>query len=255
MFDTIRRDHFLKTHSNFRKWFLLKLRPNLSEDAKRHLERGLIVRLGMMEEAILTLDAEIGKSEKPIEHYLANRLTLFLNAYYLNLAGSLDNLVWALTYEHNLVDDTDEDNKQHRQFAQLLGKKFLCRLRQNHLEKLSDKLQPFQDWYWDMRKLRDPAAHRVPLFVPHSVYSEDDVKLAQKLDKEAAELIRQGEQDNGMKRLYQSHKLGKHMPIFVSEAPKIQRYDLARQVDLDHGNWLQVVEVVLRVGFQQRHTL
>ena len=101
----------------------------------------------MMEEAILTLDQEIGRSEEPLDHYLATRLTLLLNTYYLNLAGSLDNLAWALTYQYSLVEDVDENNWKHRKFVQLLDEKFLAKLRERNLEQLGKELQPFRDWY------------------------------------------------------------------------------------------------------------
>jgi hypothetical protein len=249
MFDKIRRDDFLKSHIDIHEIFLLKLQNNLCDGAKKHLHRGMIMRLKMMEEAILTLDREIGKSEEPLNHYLATRLTLLLNAYYLNLAGSLDNLAWALTYQYSLVEDVDENNWKHRKFVQLLDKNFLDQLRQSNLEQLDKELQPFRDWYWDMRQFRDPAAHRIPLLVSHSVYSEEDVKKAQELDEAAAQLIRQGEWKDGMNLLRQSDQLGKHIPIFISEKPEIQCYDLARQVNFDHANWLRIVEVVLRIGF------
>ncbi len=249
MFDKIRRDDFLKSHIDIHEIFLLKLQNNLCDGAKKHLHRGMIMRLKMMEEAILTLDREIGKSEEPLNHYLATRLTLLLNAYYLNLAGSLDNLAWALTYQYSLVEDVDENNWKHRKFVQLLDEKFLAQLRERNLEQLDKKLQPFRNWYLDMRQFRDPAAHRIPLLVSHSVYSEEDVKKAQELDEAAAQLIRQGEWKDGMNLLRQSDQLGKHIPIFISEKPEIQCYDLARQVNFDHANWLRIVEVVLRIGF------
>lgn len=254
MVGKIHKDLILESHSGIRAHFLLRLRQDLCEDAKRHLHRGLMVRLGMLEEAILILDEELSKAQGPLGSYLAIRLTLFLNAYYLNLAGSLDNLAWALTYQHKLIDNIDEDNPKHRKFVQLLGKNFLARLRQNNLEPLSDALEPFSDWYQDVRQFRDPAAHRVPLNVPSSVYSEDDVKRYQRLDNEAAQLIEQGERDRGRELIHQSHQLGKYMPIFISEAPKIQFYDLAGRVDHDHKNWLQIVETVFRAGFPQGNT-
>jgi hypothetical protein len=146
MFDKIRIDDFLKSHIDIHEIFLLKLPNNLRDGAKKHLHRGMIMRLKMMEEAILSLDQEIGKSEEPLAPYLATRVTLLLNAYYLNLGGSLDNLAWALTYQYSLVEDVDENNWKHRKFVQLLDEKFLAQLRQSNLEQLDKELQPFRDW-------------------------------------------------------------------------------------------------------------
>ena len=114
MFGKIDRNHILELHSSIREHFLLRLRQDLCEDAKRHLHRGLMVRLGMREEAALILDKELSKAQNPLSHYLSIRLTLFLNAYYLNLTGSLDNLAWALTYQHRLKDNNNGDKPEQR---------------------------------------------------------------------------------------------------------------------------------------------
>lgn len=249
MFSKIDRDGILTAHSNIRERYLLRMRQNLSEDTKRHLQRGFLLRLSMMEEAVVILDDELSKAQGPLSHYMAIRLTLFLNAYYLNLAGSLDNLAWALTYHHNLISDIGEDNLEHRRFAQLLGRDFLAALHRSGLDQLSAEIEPSRDWYWEVRNFRDPAAHRIPLFVPTSVYSEEDVKESQGLDTEAAELIAKVEWDEGMGLLRQSHQLGKQLPIFVSEAPGIKLYDLAGRVEADHQNWLRVVGAVFGLGF------
>lgn len=202
-----------------------------------------------MEECIIILDDELSKAQAPLDSYLSIRLTLFLNAYYLNLAGSLDNLAWALTYYHSLLNNIDEDKLKHRQFAHLLGERFLTELRTKHLEQLSNTLEPFRKWYREMRELRDPAAHRIPLSVPCSIYSEEDLREHERLDKEAAELIAKGEHRRGMNFICQSYQLGKYTPIFISETSKIKLYDLAGRINLDHGNWQKIVEAVFKVSF------
>ena len=249
MFAKMDRDNILTSYYDIREQHLLNTHQNLRDEAKRHLHRGLLIRLGMMEEVIVMLDAELSKARTPLDGYLSIRLTLFLNAYYLNLAGSLDNLAWALTYHHSLINNVDEDNPKHRQFAQLLDKRFLAELRNSNLNQLSDTLVTFRDWYWDMRAFRDPAAHRIPLSVPRSIFSEEDAKEHERLNKEAAELIANGERDSGMSLIHQSYQLGKYMRIFVSETSEIKRYDLAGRINHDHGNWQKIVDAVLRMGF------
>jgi hypothetical protein len=249
MFGKIRRNDFLQAHGKLREFFILKLRHDLCEEAKKHLQRGLMIRLGMMEEAILSLDSEVGKTNEPLNHYLVIKLTLFLNAYYLNLAGSLDNLAWALAYQHKLMDEIDEDNLKHRRLAQLVSKDFLRLLRQNNLESLCTMLEPVQAWYWDIREFRDPAAHRIPLNVPSAICSEDDIQRAKELDEQAAALISGGEWESGVDLMHQSYRVGQHVPVFIAEAPKIQVYDLAGRIDHDHGIWLEVVNNVLQEGF------
>src|SRR5437764_12243444 len=103
-----------------------------------------------------------------------------------------------------------------------------------------------------MRDFPGPAAHRIPLNVSRSVFSEEDVKEHERLDREAAELIAKGEHDSGMNLIYQSQRLGTYMPIFIAETSRIKMYDLAGRINLDHGNWQKIVEAVFNTGFQSR---
>jgi len=249
MFGKIDLDTILTAHRDIRGQYLLRMRQNLGEDTKKHLHRGFLIRLSMMEEAIITIDEEINKAKLPISSYLAIRLTLLLNAYYLNLSGSLDNLAWALTYHHTLLNDVDENDMDHRRFSHLLGKKFLETLQQKQLDQLTTRVQNFRDWYWEVRDFRDPAAHRIPLLVPTATLSEQDVEQYQVLDKEAAELIANDQWQQGMSLIHQSHTLGEYTPIFTSETQDLKVYDLAGRLDQDHKNWLTIVKLIFDFGF------
>ncbi|MEM7062855.1 MAG: hypothetical protein AAF572_06800 [Cyanobacteria bacterium P01_B01_bin.77] len=255
MVGKIRRNDFLKAQNNLLEFFSLKLRHDLCEGSKKHIHRGLIIRLLMMEKAILDLDSEVGNSNEPLSHNLSIELTLLLNAYSLNLAGSLDNLAWALAYQHNLIKDIDKDNSKHRRLAQLVSKDFLKLLQEHRVGALHTMLEPLQKWYWDIREFRDPFAHRIPLYVPPAVCTEDDEQRAEEWDKQAAELMAAGEWESGRSLMYQSLNVGQHLPVFIAEVLKIQIYDLAGRIDDDHGIWLGVVDNVLQEGFHSKFQL
>jgi hypothetical protein len=249
MFGKIRRDYFLEVHRELREFCILNLSHDLCEGAKKHIRRGLIIRLAMMEEAILSLDSQVGTSNEPLDHYLAIKLTLFLNAYYLNLTGSLDNLAWALAYQYNLIDGINENFPKHRQKVQLINTKFFSLLKEKNLGSLCIRLEKSREWYKNIREFRDPFAHRIPLFVLHAVLSEEDVQQIKKLDEQAALLIEKGDYIGGKDLLRQSYSLGKHIPVFTTESQEIQLYNLIGRVNLDHEEWLKVVRSVLREGF------
>ena len=232
-----------------REQYIFDKRHLLPENVKRHLHRGFLVRVAMMDESVITINEELTKAQKPLGSYLSARLTLLLNSYYLNLSGSLDNLAWALTYHHNLLENIDENNIEHRKFTQLLGKKFLQNLRQKSLKQLADELELCSSWYKEVKEFRDPAAHRIPLSIPHAVYSEEDVEKRNVLDKKSAELFSKGLYDEGMNFMRQIEQLGKQMPEFISENSKIERYDISGRINLDHENWDKVVKSVFQLGF------
>ncbi len=241
---------FSDSHARIREK-VLELKKALDENSKRHLQLGLYMRLGMMESAIVTFDSKIGKSTEPLSICLVYELSLLLNAYYLNLAGSLDNIAWALTYYHNLRDQINEDNGKHRTFANLLGNSFLQKLCEENLQELSTKLSSMKDWATDVKNFRDPAAHRIPLYVPPATYLPGDIQQRNDLDNKASELIKNGKYEEGANLTYEIEKLGTHIPIFFSEFPKTKTsYEIAKQINKDHQSWLDLVEICLDIGFK-----
>ncbi len=250
----INRDAILTSARLIRENYIFRMRNQICENTKRHVQRGFLQRLSMIAAVAVILDDELNKATGPIGIHLAERLSLFVNSYYLNLAGSLDNLAWALTYHHSLLANIDENEIEHRKVAQLLNRKFLTLLSNNGLAQLSDTLIPFTDWYWEMREFRDPAAHRIPLFVPQSIYSEADVAKANELDKEGSDLIASGEYDEGMCLIRESFSLGEFVPIFTSESPRIKNYFIAERINYDNDNWTRIVMAVFDYGFPPKTT-
>jgi hypothetical protein len=250
MFESIDRDKILLDLDSLRLKYFIDTRHRLSEGAIKHLHRGLLVRINMLEDSVAVLDEELRRASGPLNCYTATRLTLLINEYYLNLAGSLDNLAWAVAYHHSLWDPIDENNKKLRPKVQLMGKEFLKAIANNQLEDLNGFLCSYQDWYWDMREFRDPAAHRIPILVPCALYSESDVREMELLDSESANAIEKGDRKAAREAFHKSNSLGKQMPIFISEWTFQHYYDLAVRINQDHSNWYRIVEATLLEGFK-----
>lgn len=249
MFASLNKDKILNDFASTRMNYLFRVRHSACEGAQKHLHRGLLVRVNMMEESIVGLHEELRKANGPLSSYLASRLTLLVNSYYLNLAGSLDNLAWALIYQHGLCEPVNEDCMKQRKFAQLLCTRFLEALTSKGLGELSEKLRAKHDWYREMKEFRDPAAYRIPILVSTSLYSEADIAEQRRIDSEAAELFAQGDQIQGMITWRKINKLGKQLPVFASETSTLQIYDLAGRINLDHDNWDALACASLSIGF------
>jgi hypothetical protein len=249
MFASLNKDQILLDFKNVKMTYLIRVGQNACDGARKHLHRGLLVRVDMMEESVVELHKEFQAANGPLSSYLAMRLTLLINAYYLNLAGSLDNIARALIYQHALCEPVDEHNLKQRKFAQLLGRDFLDALRDKGLNELRQLLCSKHEWYREMKEFRDPAAHRIPIIVPWSLYSEADVNEHRRLDSEATELFARGEHREGMATWRKANRLGQQLPVFASETSSLQIYDLAGRVNLDHGNWNALASACLSIGF------
>ena len=249
MFDSIDRDKILLDLNSLSLKYLTDTRHRLSEGAIKHLHRGLLVRINMLEESVVVLDDELGRADGPLNSYLASKLTLLINAYYLNIAGSLDNLAWAIAYHHSLWAPIDENDKKQRRNAHLMNRQFLDAISAKGLANLNARLCSLKDWYWEMREFRDPAAHRIPITVPCAIYSESDIQEMQRLDSESANAIEKGDRNEARAAFQKSNSLGRQMPVFISESTSMHFYDLAARVNQDHVNWHAIVEALLDEGF------
>lgn len=247
--EEIKLEEFSISHGKIREAFIFELSKTLKADAMRHIQRGFIMRFNMMESAINELYSKVGKSDKPLSSYLAVDLSLLLNAYYLNLTGSLDNIAWALTYHHSLINSINENDFNQQRLAQLTGNNFILELRKKNLQKLADELLLMGDWCKSVKRFRNPAAHNIPLYVPHTIFSERDAKKHKELDRDAAELIKDGKREEGMNLFFESYNLGKHYPVFITEFPQKKIYELPKKINEDHENWLKIIEIVFKFGF------
>jgi hypothetical protein len=155
-------DEFLAAEYKLLEDSLLKT-PHLLEGSKRHISQGFDRRLLMMQTSrILLREKTNPAARRPLSPYLVEELNVHLNSYYLNLRGCCDNLAWALNYELSLVDADEAKGKYTR--IDLFGRDFLKALEQKN-PKVRLILQAFEPWAADLKLLRDPAAHRVPLSV------------------------------------------------------------------------------------------
>ncbi len=91
------------------------------------------MHINTLEDSVVVLDNELQRANGSLNDYLATRLTLLINAYYLNLSGSLDNPAWATAYHRRTWNPIDENDKKRRRNVQLMGKDFLKAIAKNNL--------------------------------------------------------------------------------------------------------------------------
>lgn len=130
-----------------------------------------------------------------------------------------------------------------------MSREFLDAISRKGLGNLNRLLCSLKDWYWEMREIRDPAAHRIPITVPCAIYSESDSEEMYRLDSESANAIEKGDRKEARAAFQKSNSLGRQMPVFISEPTSMHFYDLAARVNQGHVNWHAIVKAWLDEGF------
>lgn len=235
-----------------------------NENVKKHLCHGFGIRLRMMSESRFVIHDKIENhdKDKALDGYTLNKMGIHLNAYYLNLKGSLDNLAWAINYFFQLQNKIDEAEFDSRIYTNLFKNKFLNDLKK-HDSDLVKKIKDYEDWSKEIKQFRDPAAHRIPLQFVAGFLNEEQQEKINELEKEAEELFEMGNKTNpklevedikertdlisqGFSKLRESRSIGSYVPTFISHGDdkKTIRY-LPNQLGRDHSYFLLLSEFIL----------
>jgi hypothetical protein len=220
-----------------------------SARALQHLKEGFNRRILMMAASLRFIhDTAAKQGGKSISPYTATDLAIHVNALYSNLCGALDNLAWALQHEKQLFPSITETSKR-RQQVDLFDTRFLAALAASSSE-LAATLRGHTAWHSDLRLLRDPAAHRIPIYAVPGVMTEAQGKKFEELNAAAEKLIVAGDHDGGMELIFQSSNLGTYQPLLsLSHEDRFERREMTTQVIQDDEQFTQVAEPVMRFLF------
>jgi hypothetical protein len=106
-----------------------------------------------------------------------------LNSIYINIIGVLDNYAWVMIYQFG-----DEKTKRAQRSSIGLFKHTLAEDR--NLKTAIRALSPFSGWERDLKSRRDPAAHRMPLYVPPTAYTVEESSEVDRYDDLMFEALR-----------------------------------------------------------------
>lgn len=179
--------------------------------------------------------------------YTVTEANIHLNAYYLNLRGALDNLAWCLKYEHGLLENVSEGSHKNVMQCDLFGDRFLKELGEKQ-PRLKGFLMGKREWAQELRDVRDPAAHRIPLYVaPGILKSQEQVDEYRKIERETVA----PEDDRGGKSFIEimnrASNVADYVPLMINSTHEgLKPEYIAARVGTDHDHFLSVAIVTLQ---------
>jgi hypothetical protein len=118
-----------------------------------------------------------------------------------------------LAFELKLKPGLSEEGKGN-QFADLFRGDF-----QSELEKkrpgLIRWLRKVDKWRSDVKKLRDPAAHRIPLSVIPGIHTDENKERRETLERAASEAVEKKDFQRCMSLQYKIRSLAEYHPTFL----------------------------------------
>lgn len=138
-------------------------------DASHFLRFGVMRRLRMIDSSFKSFQSIVPPNRTvPLSPEQSDRVCRDLNAIYIDLLGLLDNYAWVAVHQLGSAA-----MKAANPFSIGLFKQAFAV--DPALKPAADALQPFSDWERDVKTRRNPAAHRMPLYVPPAALTPEDV--------------------------------------------------------------------------------
>jgi hypothetical protein len=219
----------------------------LNQDSRIHLRDGLRQRHYIIQRCHDYLKencfSEMNRSLSVDE---TTEASLFANAYYLNIRGAIDNIAWILQFKFRIIKLIEDTNSKKRMKVNLFGKEFIKEL--NTISKeMANIITQKEEWLKDLAQFRDPAAHRIPLYVPHATLTERrQIDKHQQLNDELvknADKLSSAEISESYERI---RNIGKFQPIFIINSEKEMKvYNISSQITADYTNYLDLTTDIL----------
>jgi hypothetical protein len=159
-----------------------------------------------------------------------------LNSIYINIIGALDNYAWVMVHQFG-----NERTKRASPTSIGLFKSALAE--DSNLKPTIDALSSFSGWERDIKNLRDPAAHRMPLYVPPAAYAPEDVAEVNSFESLMVDALRAKDFQRLSDLRSAGERVGRFLSVFLHD-PDIPPVDIYPTVPQDIGKMVKIGRVV-----------
>jgi|SRR5665213_253765 len=222
-----------------------------TREAARHLTEGFNRRVMMLDVSLRYIaDVTQKPDSKPLSTYAIPELAVHVNALWMNICGALDNLAWAIAHEFTLFQTLSEQPGQGRELVGLSKKAFIDRVAGVD-GAFAESLRSEQIWQQELRDLRDPAAHRIPIYPTPGVLQGVAARRAQELMDRANSAMMAGRTSEGIGLIDHANSLASYEPLIVlSHEGRLEPRHLLKQLHADLDQFLAVSRTVLNRLFR-----
>lgn len=181
-----------------------------SPRAKEHLIHGAGRRVKVLRRCLNNVFKLFPPSQTmPLESDDLSEVQVSLHAFVMNLYGVFENLAWTFVIRHSLEDSIGD----YRRVGMFL------RSTQRHLPpELRDYLvkQQMVTWHDDyLKNYRDALAHRIPLYIPPSRFTDADAQRHNAIEHEVLAEIQRCDWERVELLQREQDALGVAYPMFI----------------------------------------
>lgn len=175
--------------------------------AEEHALHGFSRRLGTLIRAVnLVYDLLPPELDAIPERDTVVDATIAIQSFVLNTFGCLDNLAWIFVHENGVTkpDGTALDTQ-----SVSLGSKAV---RAKFSKEFSAYIDSRGDWFKAIKNFRDALAHRIPLYIPPFIVTQDVVDEYNRLEHASGDALRARKFEEYDRLQAEQKKLGRFRP-------------------------------------------
>lgn len=185
-----------------------------SDRAREHMMHGLARRLRILHLGLAAIVAvAYPRRKEPLSDAEQLDVTLHLNSFYLHIRASLDNLAWCLVHELQLFGAKAREEAVASK-VNLFGEPFLQRLT-SAAPDLAASVRRHAHWQRDLKTIRDPVAHRIPIYAVPAVLSAEEAERYRTAYQRAEEARAVGDLDLAGRVFEELNDIGDYVPYFA----------------------------------------
>ncbi len=208
-----------------------------TKDAEHFLRFGVMRRLRMLMSSFRSFQSIIMPDRTvPLTQEQSDDVCRDLNAIYINILGLLDNCAWVIV--HNAGSATTRTAR-----AMSIGLFKPSIAADPVLKSVAQALSPYTAWEAEVKTRRNPAAHRMPLYVPPASYTPEDVAEYERYEQLISTALRAHEFDKLSDLRAASRRIGTFVPAFLHD-PGEKVMELYPTLPQDIGQMVKVGRVV-----------
>lgn len=171
-------------------------------------------------------------------------LAINLQAFVLNVYGSLDNLAWVWVKEKGILNK----KKNPLTNGQIGFAEKYTYVRDSFPDSIREYLntEQYKKWFSYIADFRHSLAHRIPLYVPPSVLNNEETLKAHELKDLQKKAIQNEQPEKLIRHIVEMHSLGKFVPwmthSFGENSPQAVFH---AQIIADWNTVMQISEIFI----------
>lgn len=206
-------------------------------EASHFFRFGVMRRLRMIDSSFKSFQAIVPPNRTvPLSQDQSDRVCHDLNAIYIDLLGLLDNYAWVAVHQLGLAATKAAKPLSIGLFKQAFAV-------DPALKPIADALQTFSDWEGDVKTRRNPAAHRMPLYVPPAALTPEDVIEFERFEVLISEALHAQEFEKLDALREGRRRVGKLIPKFLHD-PGEPVIDIYPTVPEDIGQAVKIGRIM-----------